>query len=142
MLPAAGETMRARSESAPRTLRPGRTFRTWLACLSLLLQIVATAGHFHREDFPIFAAGKATILAANDGLVPAPAQPGGLPALPSHDDCSLCFSLQLAGASALPAPMVLAAPAVHRVTPPSPETALRLTAAPHLLFQTRAPPIA
>ena len=134
--------MRATRESAPRTRRPGRTFRTWLACLSLLLQIVATAGHFHREDFAVFAAGKATLLAANDGLAQPPAQPGGLPALPSHDDCSLCFSLQLAGTSALPAPVVLAAPDAGGIESPPAETALRLTAAAHLLFQTRAPPIA
>lgn len=132
--------MRASRESAPRKGRAGRSFRTWLACLSLLLQIAATAGHFHREDFAFIASGEAMALAANgEG---APAQPGGQPTLPAHDDCSLCFSLQLTGNSALPAVVVLAAPDEHRIVPPSSATELRLTAAAHLLFQTRAPPIA
>ena len=127
-------------DSASRNGRAGRSFRTWLACLSLLLQLAATAGHFHREDFAL-GAGKATALAATDATG-VPAQPGGQPTLPTHDDCSLCFSLQLAGSSALPVPVVLAAPDEHRIVVRPPATALRLTAAAHLLFQTRAPPIA
>ena len=141
MLAALGETMRARRDGASRNGRAGRSFRTWLACLSLLLQLAATAGHFHREDFTLIAPGKATALAAID-TPGAPAQPGGQPTLPTHDDCSLCFSLQLAGSSALPVPVLLAAPDEHRIVAPPPATALRLTAAAHLLFQTRAPPIA
>lgn len=139
MLPHAGETMRARRESAPWKGRAGRSFRTWLACLSLLLQIAATAGHFHREDFTVIAAGNAASLAASgEG---APARPGGQPTLPAHDDCSLCFSLQITGNSALPAAVVLVAPDEHPIAPPSSATELRLTAVAHLLFQTRAPPI-
>jgi hypothetical protein len=134
--------MHAVRDGASRNGRAGRSFRTWLACLSLLLQLAATAGHFHREDFALVAAGKATALAATDAPG-APVQPGGQPTLPTHDDCSLCFSLQLAGSSALPVLVVLAAPDEHhRIVAPPPATALRLTAAAHLLFQTRAPPIA
>jgi hypothetical protein len=128
--------MRASGESAPRTGRAGRSFRTWLAFFSLVLQLAATAGHFHRDDFAFLAAGKAAMVA--NGLQGTSPQP----ALPAHDDCSLCFSLQLAGTSALPAPVVLARPDEHRIALPSSPTALRLTAAPYLLFQTRAPPIA
>lgn len=141
MLSATGETMHAGRDGASRNGRAGRSFRTWLACLSLLLQLAATAGHFHREDFALIAAGKATALAATDAPG-VPAQPGGQPTLPTHDDCSLCFSLQLAGSSALPVPVALAAPDEHRIVTPPPATELRLTAAAHLLFQTRAPPIA
>ena len=133
--------MRATRGGALRTGRAGRSFRTWLACLSLLLQLAATAGHFHREDFAFMVAGKATAMAASD-TQRAPAQPGGQPTLPAHDDCSLCFSLQLAGSSVVPTPVVQATPDGHRIAPPSSPTALRLTAAAHLLFQTRAPPIA
>jgi hypothetical protein len=133
--------MRAARESAARKGRAGRNFRTWLACLSLLLQLAATAGHFHREDFAFIAAGKAAASAAND-LPGGPAQPSGPPTLPSHDDCSLCFSLQLAGSSMLPVPVLLPARDEHHIVPPPPAAELRLTAAAHLLFQTRAPPIA
>jgi hypothetical protein len=132
--------MRAEREGASGNGRARRTFRIWLACLSLLLQL-ATAGHFHREDFALIAAGKVTALAAADASG-APAQPSGQPTLPTHDDCSLCFSLQLAGSSALPMPVLLPAPHEHHIVPAPPATALRLTAAAHLLFQTRAPPIA
>lgn len=141
MLAPPGETMRAKREGASRSGRAGRTFRVWLVCLSLLLQLAATAGHFHRDDFALIAAGKATALAARDASG-APMQPGGQPTLPSHDDCSLCFSLQLLGSSALSMPVLLPAPHEHHIGPPPPATALRLTAAAHLLFQTRAPPIA
>src|SRR6266851_1679439 len=120
MLATAGETMRAKRESAPRRGRAGRRFRTWLACFSLLLQLAATAGHFHREDFTFIAAGKAALPA--NGVQGTPTQPGG------H--------------STLPAPVVLVVPDEHATVLPSSATALRLTAAAHLLFQTRAPPIA
>lgn len=133
--------MRARREGALGNVRARRNFRVWLACLSLLLQL-ATAGHFHREDFALIAAGKAAALASNDAPG-APAQPGGQPTLPTHDDCSLCFSLQLAASSALPVPVLLpAAPDGYHIVALRPATALRRKAAAHLLFQTRAPPIA
>jgi len=130
--------MRARREGASRNGRDRRSFRIWLACLSLLLQL-GTAGHFHREDFALIAAGKVTGAAANS-VPDAPARPGGQPTLPTHDDCSLCFSLQLAGSSALPVPILVPAPHEHHIASPPPASALRLTAAAHLLFQTRAPP--
>ena len=131
--------MHAKREGAALNGQAWRTFRTWLACLSLLLQLAATAGHFHREDFAIFAAGKVTALAATA----VSGAPGGQPTLPSHDDCALCFSIQLAGSSALPAPVLLAKPNEHPIVLPlPPPPTLRLTAAAHLLFETRAPPIA
>jgi len=140
MLRDAGETMRATGDSAAKKGRAARSFRAWLACLSLLVQLAATAGHFHRDDFAFMAAGQTT-LAASGEQGPSP-QPGGQPGFPAHDDCSLCFSLQLAGTSTLPAPVVLAAPDEHALAPPTPAARLRLTAAAYLLFQTRAPPIA
>lgn len=134
--------MRAKRDGPSRNGRTWRNFCVWLTCLSLLLQLVATAGHFHREDFALIAAGNAMTLAATDAPG-APTQPGGQPTLPAHDDCSLCFSLQLAASSALPVLMLLpAAPDGYHIVPLPPATALRLKAAAHLLFQTRAPPIA
>src|SRR6185437_25657 len=106
---AAGETMRAEREDVSRKGQAGRKFCTWLACLSLLFQLVVTAGHFHREDFALIAAGKATPVAASSASG-ALAQPIGQPTLPTHDDCALCFSLQLASSSALPMPVLLPLP--------------------------------
>jgi len=133
--------MRAEREDVSRKGQAGRKFWTWLACLSLLFQLVVTAGHFHREDFALIAAGKATPVAASSASG-ALAQPIGQPTLPTHDDCALCFSLQLASSSALPMPVLLPVPNDYHIVPLPPTTALRLTAAAHLLFQTRAPPIA
>ena len=119
--------MRAKRESAARNGRAGRTFRVWLACLSLLMQLAATAGHFHREDFAVIAAGNAAALAASDASA-APMQPSGQPTLPSHDDCALCFSLQIVGSSALPMPVLLPAPHEHEhgIAAPPPATVPRL----------------
>ena len=131
--------MRAGRESAARRGGGGRRFRAWLACFSLLLQLAATAGHFHREDFAFLAAGQAAMAA--DAVQGTPAQPRGQPTLPAHDDCSLCFSLQLFGASAPPAPVILAAPGDVRGTPALPLPTWRLASPAHVLFHTRAPPI-
>jgi hypothetical protein len=132
--------MRAGRESAARRWGGGgRRFRAWLACFSLLLQIAATAGHFHPEDFAFIAAGQAAMAAT--AVQGTPAQPGGQPTLPAHDDCSLCFSLQLVGASAPPALVVLAAPGDVQGTPVLPLATWRLASPAHVLFHTRAPPI-
>jgi hypothetical protein len=141
MLPAAGEGR----EGALRSQRIRRLGRRrvslWLAVGLLLLQAAVTAGHFHPEDFSILAGSAPAALTVGLGPSGTPL-PGGQPALPVHDDCSLCFSLHLGGESALPAPLLLTVPqqqgsAVH----PS-LVAWRLAPAPYLLFRTRAPPIA
>jgi hypothetical protein len=114
---------------------------SWLAICLLLLQLVAVAGHFHPEDFAALqgkADGSAGIRATGQGGVPLPA--GGLPSLPAHDDCPLCFNLHVLGGSALPAPTTLAAPSEHTASVSVPMGELALVSAPHLLFQTRAPP--
>jgi hypothetical protein len=117
----------------------GRKFRSWLALAALLLQLAATAGHFHAEDFA-FLGGTSPAVAAGEGSA-APSREGQ-PALPTHDDCALCFSLQLAGGTAMPDAVALPAlPAEHDVVL-VPLAEFRLAAAPHLLFQTRAPPVA
>ena len=117
----------------------GRKFRAWLALAALLLQLGATAGHFHPEDFA-FLGGKSPTFAADGGSA-APLR-DGQPALPTHDDCALCFSLQLAGGTAMPEAVGLPAlPTEHGIAL-VPIAEFRLAAASHLLFQTRAPPVA
>ncbi len=134
--------MRASRQRAQATVGRGRSFRSWLAILSLLAQLAA-AGHFHPEDFAALAGpGSATALAASGGQGGAGSPQGGQPGTPAHDDCSLCFSLQLAGASALPAPVALPLPSGQGTALPAYLREIRRSAAPHLLFQTRAPPVA
>jgi hypothetical protein len=117
-----------------------RRVSLWLAVGLLLLQAAVTAGHFHPEDFSILAslASRAPTVAAG-----ASSQGGApQPALPAHDDCSLCFSLQLAGGSTLPQPLQLAVPQQQGQVARPVLVALRLAPVPYLLFRTRAPPIA
>jgi hypothetical protein len=134
--------MRRRRDNWAGTAGQGRRVGSWLAVCLLLVQLIAAASHFHPEDFA-FLKGKADaavgIAATAQGGAPLPA--GGQPSLPAHDDCPLCFNLHVVGASALPAPTALALPGEHAPAPPMPGVELVLTSAPHLLFQTRAPPI-
>src|SRR5258708_3889769 len=78
---------------------------------------------------------------AGGGCAGGRGQPGGQRTRPAHDDCWLCFSLQLGGASAPPAPVILAAPGDVRGTPALPLPTWRLASPAHVLFHTRAPPI-
>ncbi len=118
----------------------GRKFRSWLAIASLLIQLIATAAHFHSEDFVLGAAGDrlmTTALNAQDS-----AQAGGTqPAPARHADCELCASIFMMGAAQLPAPVPLVLPAELGSISAFIPAALRLAGAPYLLFQTRAPPI-
>lgn len=118
--------------------RMGRRVSAWLAFASLLIQLVVTTGHFHREDLAFYGAA----LGAGQGSPAVAQRDVPVPALPSHDDCPLCFNLRLAGSSAMPVPVALPLPAALGAVALKPLTELRLTAAPHLLFRSRAPPIA
>jgi hypothetical protein len=111
----------------------------WLAIGLLLLQAAVTAGHFHPEDFSVLAGRTQAFAAvADQGRAP----PADQPALPAHADCSLCFSLQLAGGSILPELVRLAVPQQLGGVARPPLDAFHLTPAPYLLFRTRAPPVA
>jgi hypothetical protein len=109
----------------------------WLSIAALLLQLLVTAGHFHAEDFGFLAGPSAETAFVGSSGGPSGEQPGAL----AHDDCALCFSLQLASSAALPDIAPLAAPpevfAELRLPPEQP----RRVARPYLLFRTRAPPI-
>lgn len=134
--------MRARGGTGASSAGQGRKLRSWLAIGLLLLQVAVTAGHFHPEDFAFLQRDAGAPLAASaDGQGGTPLPGGTAPTLPAHDDCPLCFNLHVAGSSALPASIVLAAPSEHGKLPPPPVRELRLASAPYLLFQTRAPPV-
>jgi hypothetical protein len=126
---------RTRPAGLPRRLSP------WLAVGLLLLQTALTAGHFHPEDLSILAGRAPTVASGAFGQGSAPL-PADQPALPAHDDCALCFNLQLAGGSTLPEPLLLTIPHQHGQVVRPRLVAFRLAPSPYLLFRTRAPPIA
>lgn len=132
--------MRAERGVRRAVTRPGRRWGSWLAMATLLLQLVVAAGHFHAEDLGFLAghSGETAIVGGGGG----PGSPGGSqPGAPAHDDCSLCFSLYVAGNAALPDLAPPVAPSVATAAAPSVPQPLRLASTPYLLFRTRAPPV-
>jgi hypothetical protein len=116
--------------------------RRWgavFATAALLLQLFVTAGHFHPEDFGALGGGRVTSAIAGSGAG-GPGSPGGQPGAPAHDECALCFSLQLAGSTALPDIAPPPTPSEQLAEALAAPQELRLAAAPYLLFRTRAPP--
>jgi hypothetical protein len=118
--------------------RQERRLGAWIALAVFLLQLVATAGHFHPEDFPAPTDVVAVAALRGDAGLSGGNLGGGL----LHDDCALCFTLALAGNAPLPAlaqiPLPTAETGVAALIMPAP----RLVAATHRLFQTRGPPVA
>jgi len=109
----------------------------WLSIAALFFQLLVTAGHFHAEDFG-FLPGPP----AETAFVGSPGGPGGdKPGALAHDDCALCFSLQLASSTALPDIAPFAAPPEFFAELRPPLEQPRRAARPYLLFRTRAPPV-
>jgi hypothetical protein len=121
-----------REETAP----TGRKLVAWLALFSLVLQLWITAGHFHPEDFGGIGDGNAALAALPDDRGSSP------PTALDHDDCALCFSVQLAGNSTLPASPVLTGLGAYAQLPTATAAAFQVASSRHLLFETRAPPLA
>jgi hypothetical protein len=124
-----------------------RSLRGWggrIALLALWLQLGLAFGHIHPDDIygplghPVIADHGVTEIVPH-----GPATPLGPFAPPLADQfCPICANMALAAslvmppAVRLPPAPAIAMPAAVRPTPPL------LVAAPHLLFQTRAPPLA
>ena len=123
---------------ARRTRRPG----AWLALAAMALQLVFSFGHIHPEDFfPPASHGAKVVAAATNDAAPQPPSkqaPGGF----AHDNCAVCANMQIAASLLLPEPVLLLPPPDFGRPSPVTVAALVLTAPPHLLFQTRAPPTA
>ena len=123
------------------TIGLGRKLTSWLAVAALLLQLLVTAGHFHPQDFSSLG-GDAC--ATNPSSAVGAAETvfrGSAPVLATHDDCALCFSLQIASSTAMPDGAALPVPDTATDLRLASLSTLRLRPARHLLFQTRAPPV-
>lgn len=133
--------MRAERGVRRAVTRPGRRWGSWFAMATLLLQLVVAAGHFHPEDLG-FLAGHRAETSVTAGMGGAGGTGNEQPCAPAHDDCSLCFSLYVAGSAALPNIPSPIMPSEAMAAAPLPPAALQLVSAPYLLFRTRAPPLA
>ena len=109
----------------------------WLALAAVLLQIIASFGHIHAEDYRFLVHGQgATIVKAGNT---APSGPG--PMLAADIGCAICASVQILGSGALPDAAPFPNPSLESVAPLAAITALFLTPPRHFLFSTRAPPL-
>jgi hypothetical protein len=115
-----------------------------LALLAVWLQLALSFGHIHPGDIFYFGhpvtQGHAVTAIANprDGAPPTPLQPGSGDAIDLT--CAICANVALAAALVVPDPVRLPLPLDAVVASVLQDDGFILTAAPFLLFQTRAPP--
>jgi hypothetical protein len=108
-----------------------------LALLAMLLQLVLSFGHFDPQDFRGLQRGYQPLTLAN-----AQGAGGGTgQGLAGDVDCPICSSIQLLGSTALPDGIALRAPVMGHGEIVLAGEPLRLTPPPHLLFDTRGPPV-
>jgi hypothetical protein len=109
----------------------------FVALLAMLLQFVLSFGHFDGQDFAALQSGHHPLTIAN-----AQSGSGGTgQGLAGDVDCPICSSIQLLGTTALPDGVALRPPVIRHTGTSSVVESLRLTPPPHLLFDTRGPPL-
>jgi len=115
-----------------------------LALLAVWLQLALLFGHIHPADiFPFghpVAQGQdvAAIANARDNAPLVPLPPVGGKGIDLT--CAICANMALSAALVMPDPVRLPLPLDVAVVPLRQSDGFVLTAAPFLLFQTRAPP--
>ena len=115
-----------------------------LALLAVWLQLALFFGHIHPEDiFPfghpvVQGHGVAAITNVHDNVPLVPLPPVGGNGI--DVTCAICANMALAAALVMPDPVRLPLPLEGAVAPLRQGGGFVLTAAPFLLFQTRAPP--
>jgi hypothetical protein len=123
--------------------RVKRRSGAWLALCALLLQLALSFGHIHPEDVVGFGLDASAAKHLVTGAEPPStgSDDHGTPAS-AHDECSICATMQLAGALLLPVPPAIALVGIvdRRLSVPPAECAP--AAARYCLFQSRAPPSA
>jgi hypothetical protein len=125
-------------------MRQGRRIHrrvAWLALLALWLQLGLSFGHTHPEDFFGLGGQHQAQLTAAAHTAPAPPL-GPISDSLGHEACAICASISLAGTLIVAVPPVIAPPRFDRGAPPPLYDHVVVFRAPHLLFQTRAPPVA
>ena len=117
-----------------------------LALLAVWLQIVLTLGHIHPSD--IYLYGHPVVQGQGVARFAMDRHATPIPLTPQSDNeaadqaCSVCANMSLAGALILPAPLGIERQTDAVLAPAATAIPLRLSAAPYLFFQTRAPPSA
>ncbi len=108
----------------------------WFALFAVLVQLVASYGHMHPEDYRFLLRGHAApMLHAGNGPTG-----GSSPVVPVDDSCPICAAAQLLGSSTLPDAVVLPMPRLETVVAAPAIEPLAPIAPRYLLFSNRAPP--
>jgi hypothetical protein len=124
-----------------RWIRSNMAFGSRLALFALAVQLILSFGHVHPGDFA--GAGPAAAATSGNAAADLPQTPPNPKPYPlAGDYCSICASIQLAGASLAPVAPALPLPADFRPVRPQRPVASKTTDSPRLLFQARAPPLA
>ena len=109
----------------------------FVALLAMLVQFVLSFGHFDGQDFTALQGGHQPLTLANAQGAGGSTGTG----LAGDVDCPICSSIQLLGSTALPDGVQLRMPVIRHTDIVLAIEPLRLTPPPHLLFDTRGPPI-
>jgi hypothetical protein len=109
----------------------------FLALLAMLIQFVVSFGHFHAQDFAAHQRGLQPLAIAQ-----AQAASGGAGQLLGDVDCPICSSIQQLANAALLDAAPLRLPRMQHAGVVVAGEPLRLISPPHLLFETRGPPVA
>jgi hypothetical protein len=109
----------------------------WLALVAVFVQLVASFGHIHAEDYNFLLRGHSmTAVASADG-----SSGGAQQTLAPDIACAVCASAQILGSGALPDSLLVQAPHVQRVASNGTFVQLLLIAPRHTSFSTRGPPL-
>ena len=109
----------------------------WLALAAVLVQLIASFGHIHAEDYRFLVQGHgATTVKAGD----VPTGRSG-PFLAPDIDCAICASAQILGTGALPDFIAAPLPLQHAVSSDEASAAFFLIPPRYVLFVTRGPPL-
>lgn len=115
-----------------------------LALFAVFLQLVLSLGHIHPSNIYPFGHpvvqgyGVEQVIAPQSGPPPAGQNDAG----PAEQACAICANMALVASSVLPDPVSVVPPSSTAVAPVAAHTTFLISAAAHLLFQTRAPPSA
>jgi hypothetical protein len=120
--------------------RSRRRFAAGLGVFAIVVQIVLSLGHLHFDHSGRDAVG---VVAAGQYVAPSGPRHDQAPAGLPDDDCPICITLHMVAVGVLPPPPATVPPTLFsRDALPVVLEAQRIGWFRHLLFQTRAPPIA
>ena len=122
-----------------RFVRAHQTSGTWVALVALLVQIVVSFAHIHRDDLVSVVpermpnASRFNPALPDDSRSPVPTR--------DHDFCTICASMALVGSLVLPQPPTVVLATVPRRVGLIERAIILASTDQHRHFQARGPPV-